>query len=264
MKASANPSALDILRQWVTIVAILGTFAVNIWSNLFPINGLNIGQIANTIFTPVQILPANYAFSIWGLIYLGLIGYGVYQLLPSQRQNPILRRVDYLLIIACVVQSAWVVLFLLRQFWLSTIAMAGILLPLIGIYLCLGMGQRRVSREEKWLAQIPFSIYLGWISVATIVNVAVSLFYNNWDGFGLAPSLWTAVMIVIAGGIAATLAVQRRDIAYPLVIVWALIAIAIRQNDVPLIVGVAVGVAIVLSILVLVTRLQPRQPEHLT
>lgn len=263
MKASADSSALDILRQWVTIAAILGTFAVNIWSNLFPINGLNIGQIANTIFTQVQILPANYAFSIWGVIYLGLIAYGVYQLLPSQRQNPTLRRVDYLLILACVVQSVWVVLFLLRQFWLSTIAMAGILLPLIGIYLCLGMGQRRVSRQEKWLAHIPFSIYLGWISVATIVNVAISLFYNSWDGFGIAPSVWTAIMLVVAGGIAATIAVQRRDVAYLLVIVWALIAIAVRQSSIPLVVSVAVGVAIVLFILVLVTRFRPHQPEHL-
>lgn len=256
MKASTNHSALDVLRQWVTLAAILGTFAVNAWSNIFPINGLSIGQIANTLFTQVQILPANYAFSIWGVIYLGLIGFGVYQLLPNQRHNPVLRRVDYLLIIACVVQAIWVVLFLLRQFWWSTIAMLGILLPLIGIYLSLGIGQRdrhsgRISRQEKWLAHVPFSIYLGWISVATIVNVAVSLYHNNWNGFGIAPSVWTAIMMGVAGAIAALIAVQRRDVAYPLVIVWALIAIAIRQSSVPLIVSVAVGVAIVLSLLVL-------------
>jgi len=263
MKASANSSALDILRQWGTIAAILGTFAVNIWSNLYPINGLNIGEIANTIFTQVQVLPANYAFSIWGVIYLGLIGYGVYQLLPSQRQNPVLRRVDYLLIAACVVQAIWVLLFLLRQFWLSTIAMAGILLALIGIYLSLGIGKRRVSRQEKWLAQIPFSIYLGWISVATIVNVAVSLFYNNWNRFGIAPSVWAAVMMITAGLIAALIATRRRDIAYPLVIVWALVAIAVRQSSIPLIVAVAIGVAIGLSILIWVTQLKPHKPEQL-
>lgn len=255
MKASANNhSALDILRQWATFVAILGTFAVNTWSNLSPINGLSIGEIANTLFTQVQILPANYAFSIWGVIYLGLIGFGIYQLLPSQRQNPVLRRVDYLLIISCVVQSIWVVLFLVRQFWLSTIAMLGILLPLIGIYLQLGIGQRRINRQEKWLAHIPFSIYLGWISVATIVNVALSLFNSNWNGFGISASVWTAIMMAIAAVLAALIAVRRRDIAYPLVIVWALIAIAVRQSSIPLIVVTAVGLAIALVLLVLVVR----------
>ena len=266
MKASTNHSVLDVLRQWVTLIAILGTFAVNAWSNLFPINGLSIGQIANTLFTQVQILPANYAFSIWGVIYLGLIAFGVYQLLPSQRQNPVLRRVDYLLIVSCIVQAVWVVLFLLRQFWWSTIAMLGILLPLIGIYLSLGIGQqnrtrngnsRGISRQEKWLAHIPFSIYLGWISVATIVNVAVSLYSDNWNGFSIAPSVWTAIMIIVAGAIGALIAVQRRDMAYPLVIVWAVIAIAVRQSSVPLIVIVAVGVAIVLALLVLANWFKP-------
>lgn len=261
MKASANQhSALDTLRSWVTLAAILGTLAVNTWSNLYPINGLNIGAIANTIFTQVQILPANYAFSIWGLIYLGLIGYGIYQLLPEQRQNPVLRRVDYWLILSCVVQAVWVVLFLLRQFWLSTVAMLGILLPLIAIYLHLGVGKRRVNRQEKWLAHIPFSIYLGWISVATIVNVAVSLFNNNWNGFGIAAPGWTAIMMTVAAVLAALIAIQRRDIAYPLVIVWALIAIAVRQSSVPLISGVAVGLAIVLVLLIVMTRLRQNRP----
>lgn len=257
MKASADRHAtLDLFRQWATLVAILGTLLVNTWSNLFPINGLSIGEIANTIFTQVQILPANYAFSIWGLIYVGLVAFGIYQLAPGQRQNPVLRRVDYWLIGACVVQAVWVVLFLQRQFWLSTVAMLGILLPLIAIYLHLGIGQRRVNRQEKWLVHIPFSVYLGWISVATIVNVAVSLFNNNWDGFGIAAPVWTAIMMTIAAALAALITIQRRDIAYPLVIVWALIAIAVRQSSVPLIVGVAVGLAIGLALLILMTRLR--------
>lgn len=258
MKASANDhSVLDVLRQWVTIAAILGTFAVNVWSNLAPINGLNIGEIANTLFTQVQILPASYAFSIWGVIYLGLIAFGVYQFLPNQRHNPVLRRVDYLLIIACVVQAVWVLLFLSRQFWLSTIAIVGILLPLIGIYLQLRVEQR-ISRQEKWLVHIPFSIYLGWISVATIVNVALSLFNSNWDGFGIAAPVWTAIMMVAAAVIAALITIQHGDIAYPMVVVWALIAIAVRQSSVPLIVTAAVGLSIVLALLVFVNRSRTR------
>jgi hypothetical protein len=259
MKSSAKPSSSDIVRQWGTLAAILGTFAVNIWSNLFPIGGSNIGEIANTIFRGVQIIPANYAFSIWGVIYLGLLAYGVFQLVPSQRQNPILKRVDYLLIISCIVQAFWVLTFLLRQFWASTLMMVGILLPLIGIYLQLGIGQRRVSRQEKWFAHIPFSIYLGWISVATIVNVAVALYNNDWNGWGLAPQGWTVIMMVVAALLAALVAVQRRDIAYPLVIVWALIAVAVRQAALPLIATVAIGLAVVLFLLVLLIQFKSKR-----
>jgi hypothetical protein len=124
--------------------------------------------------------------------------------------------------------------------------MVGILLPLIGIYLQLGIGQRPVGRQEKWLAHIPFSIYLGWISVATIVNVAVSLFNNNWDGFGLVAAVWTVVMMGIAAALGALIIFQRHDMAYPLVIVWALIAIAVRQSSIPLIGVTAVGLSIAL------------------
>ena len=258
MKTSKQ-SISDKVRQWATLAAIIGTFAVNVWSNLSPINGLNIGEIANTLFSEVQILPANYAFSIWGVIYLGLFAFGVYQLLPSQRENPVLRRVDYLLILVCVVQAAWVLLFLMRQFWLSLAAMIGILLPLIGIYLQMGIGRRRVSREEKWLAHIPFSIYLGWISVATVVNVAIALYSINWDGFGLAPQAWTVIMLLISTAIAAMLTLQRRDMAYPLVMVWALIAIAVRQANIPLIATTAVVLAIALALLVGFIRFKPNQ-----
>jgi hypothetical protein len=257
MKASARPPILDLLRQWGTLVAILGTFLVNVWSNLFPLNELSIGEIANTLFRGVQIIPANYAFSIWGVIYLGLLAYGAFQLLPSQRQNPTLRRVDYLLIISCVVQALWVITFLLRQFWVSTLMMVGILLPLIGIYLQLGVGRRRVSRREKWCAHIPFSIYLGWISVATIVNVAVALYNDNWDGWGIAPQAWTAIMMSVAALVAALVAISRRDIAFPLVIVWALLAVAIRQVTLPFIATIAIGLAVIVTLVVLLVQFRP-------
>jgi predicted branched-subunit amino acid permease len=128
-----------------------------------------------------------------------------------------------------------------------------------GIYLQLGIGRRRVSRQEKWFAHIPFSIYLGWISVATIVNVAVALYNNDWNGWGLAPQGWTVIMMVVAALLAALVAVQRRDIAYPLVIVWALIAVAVRQAALPLIATVAIGLAVVLFLLVLLIQFKSKR-----
>lgn len=239
-------STPDIVRQILTVVAIVATFLVNAWSNLFPINGMSIGEIANTNFAEVLVIPANYAFAIWGVIYVGLIAFGIYQLQPSQRQNPILRRVDYLLIASCVVQALWVVFFLLRQFWLSVVAMLGILLLLIGIYLQLKTSPHRVNRQEKWCAQIPFSIYLGWISVATIVNIASALYDSNWNG-GISPEIWAVILMLIGATIAIVITLRYQDIAYPLVLVWALVAIAVRQSAFPLVSATAVGLSIAVT-----------------
>ncbi|HEY9642894.1 MAG TPA: hypothetical protein V6C57_20565, partial [Coleofasciculaceae cyanobacterium] len=136
MKASSPQTANSGMGLPIaTLIAIFATLVVNALSNFFPPAGLNIGAIANTVLQGVQITPANYAFAIWGVIYLGLIAYGLYQFQPAQRGDATLRRVDVLLIIACLAQSAWVYLFTLQQFWASVLAMLLILLPLIGAYL---------------------------------------------------------------------------------------------------------------------------------
>lgn len=250
-----SSSSFDWIRPLLTLVAILGTFAVNVLSNFYPLNGLNIGEISNTLFADVLITPANYAFAIWGVIYLGLIGFGIYQLLPAQRRNPLLRRVDYALMVACVAQAIWVYLFLSRLFWLSVVAMLGILLPLIYIYRSLDPQRQRLPRSDKWLVQVPLSIYFGWITVATIVNVALALFNQGWNGWGFAPQGWTIILLIIAAAIAAVISVQRRDAAYVLVIAWALIAIAVRQANLLGVAITAIALAIGLVILLFLVNI---------
>lgn len=227
----SNTNSGDILRQVITFAAVIIAFIVNVLSNIFPLNGLTIGGISNTLFKNVLIIPANYAFAIWGLIYLGLFAFAIYQVLPSQRDNPKLQQSGYLLTIASIAQSIWVYLFLSRLFVLSVVAMLLILLPLIAIYLRLGIGNTSASRGEKWFIRYPMSIYLGWISVATIVNIASALDINGWNGFGISAELWTAIMVIIATLLAAIALFQRQDIAYSGVTVWALIAIAIKHWD---------------------------------
>ena len=248
----------DLQRQVTTLAAVLGSIAINTISNIFPLNGVSVGELSNTLFAAVQITPANYAFAIWGLIYIGLIGFGIYQLQPTQRENPRLRHSGYLLAIACIAQCAWIYLFLARLFLLSNLAMLGILVPLMVMYQRLGIGRERVSRAERWFIHLPISIYLGWISVAAIVNVATGLYSIKWDGWGIAPSIWTVIMMTIASILAAVISIHRRDTAYVLVIVWALVAIAIRQANIPLIMVTGWVLAIVLMGLNLVGELKPR------
>lgn len=254
MKASKTKSSSGIGIAIATLFAILATLTINVLSNFFPLKGANIGEISNTILQGVQITPANYAFAIWGLIYIGLIAYGIYQLRPTQRRDPRLQRVNILLIVACLAQIVWVYLFTMRFFWLSVVAMLVILLALIGAYLKLGVGKVRVLRDRLWLAHIPLSIYLGWISVATIVNIASALYISNWDGWGISSAIWTAIMLVVATVIAAIVAIKRADIAFSCVFIWAYIAIAIRHLNNPIIWMTAVLGAIALGILLVFSR----------
>lgn len=241
----------NLIRQALNLVAILAAFGMNVLANVVPLNGLTIGEISNTFFKDVLITPANYAFAIWGLIYLGLISFGVYQVLPAQRQNPHLHRMGYLLVVASLAQIAWVFFFQYQLFTLSLVAMLAILLPLIAIYLRVGVGQVRVSRKEKWFIHFPLSIYLAWISVATIVNVATTLYNLGWNGWGISAEVWTAIALMTGAAIASIVSIQRADIAFVLVIVWAFIAIAVRQRNIPLIAIAAGGLAVVLVLLLL-------------
>ncbi|MEH2198324.1 tryptophan-rich sensory protein [Nostoc sp.] len=262
MQQSTKSNYRDFWRQLATLVAIFGAFIINVVSNIFPLNGLSIGEISNTLFKNVLIIPANYAFAIWGLIYLGLFAFGVYQALPNQRHEPDLRKTGYLLIIACVAQSVWVYLFLSRLFALSVIAMLLILLPLIGIYVQLEIGKKRVTRLMKWCIHFPIGIYLGWISVATIVNIACTLYFQGWNGWGISPVIWTLVMLSIATAIAAIILIQRRDMAYTGVILWALVAIALKHWNNPILRNAALILAIVLVLTATINSLRTQQ-EHI-
>ncbi|MGM3307060.1 tryptophan-rich sensory protein [Anabaena sp. WFMT] len=252
MQQSTSGNNQDFIRQLATLAAIVGAFVINVLSNIFPLNGISIGEISNTVFKEVLIIPANYAFAIWGMIYLGLFTLGVYQFLPNQKNDPDLRKTGYLLVIASVAQSIWVYLFLSKLFALSIIAMLGILIPLIIIYQRLEIGRKRVSKSKKLCLHAPISIYLSWISVATIVNVASALYFYGWNGWGFTNEVWTVIMLLAAAAITTVMVIQYRDIAYAGVTVWAVIAIALKHWDNSLIRYAALVLAIVLFVITII------------
>jgi hypothetical protein len=219
----------DGLRQWANFLAILAAFGTNLWANVAPLNGLTIGEISRTFFSDVLIIPANYAFAIWGLIYLGLISLAIYMVLPRSQTLPRLKQMGYYLVVSSISQIIWVFLFQFQLFALSVIAMAGILVPLIVLYLRWDINLTTLPSTQKWLINYPISIYLAWISIATIVNVASALDAADWSSWGINPQVWTAIMMAVGTIIAITVTWQRRDKIFGSVFVWALLAIAVRQ-----------------------------------
>lgn len=242
----------DIVRQFINIVAFVFTLVINGASESIPLNGQTSAQIANRL--PIFFVPANYVFSIWGVIYTLLIVFIVYQALPSQRENPYLRKIGYWFALTCLANGIWLVLFHYNLFALSMVAMVILLAALIIIYTRIEVGQGKVSNATRWCIQIPFSTYIGWITVATVANAAYVLYDAGWNGFGISGQVWAAIMLVIATVITLTIIVTRRDVAYTAVLLWALVGIVVKQSGTPLVAGTA-GVVAAVIFLVLVWRL---------
>ena len=223
----------DQIRQIVNVLAVIVMITINILANALPINGQNTGEISDRF--QVFFVPAGYVFSIWGVIYIGLLAFAVYQALPAQRENPRLRKIGYWFALSCLANSVWIFLWHYNLFPLSLIVMLVLLAALLVIYLRLDIGRTRVTTVERWCVNIPFSVYLGWITVATVANVTDVLYDLGWNGFGIAPETWAVIMLIIAAGLGVAMAVTRRDVAYLLVLVWAFAGIGVKQAAVPLV-----------------------------
>lgn len=242
--------------KWVNVGATVVMIVVNILANALPLNGLNTGQISDRF--DVYFVPAGYVFSIWGLIYLALLAFTIYQLTPHS--VAIRERIGYLYALSAVANIAWIFLWHYEVFPLTIIAMLVLLGSLVAIYLLLGIGRRHPAASERWSVHFPFSLYLGWITVATVANVTSLLDYLNWNGWGIAPEVWALIMLIVAAGVALAVSYTRGDITYIAVIVWAYIGIAVKHGATPIVAIPASMLAtlVALSLVVTVPRVRRR------
>jgi translocator protein len=244
--------------QVINVVALIAVVVMNILSTALPINNRSIQEISDAL--PSYITPAGYTFSIWGLIYAGLIGFTVYQALPLGGKRPFLRQISWLFAASSAANIAWLLAWHYGAYRLSILFMATLLVTLIAIYLRLNIGRRHpeLTTADKLLVQAPFSLYLGWITVASIVNVASVSKYLGWDGFGLAEPLWSAIMMGVAVIVAGLLLHNRRNLAYAGVLVWALFGIRAAYPAVPVVANTAVIAAVLIILFALLGYWQTR------
>jgi hypothetical protein len=240
-----------IVRTSLTIVGLIATLAINWMANALPLNGKDTGQLSDQY--PILTVPAGYAFTIWSAIYLGLIGFGIYQALPSQHDNPRIARISPLFLLSCIANIGWLVTWHYEVLSINLLCMLVLLSSLIAIYIQLRADGDHVSRSERWLMRIPFSLYLGWITVATIVNVSVVLYAAGWQDIGALGAGLAALLFVVAAVIATFIARRFNDPAYALVVVWALVAVAIKHATVTLVAATAWVVAAAVTLVVLYT-----------
>ncbi|MBI9049966.1 MAG: tryptophan-rich sensory protein [Anaerolineaceae bacterium] len=237
-------------KQLFNILATVFALVINYLANALPINGIDTGEISDNI--PSLFTPAGYVFSIWGIIYLGLIFFTVYQALPAQKNNPRFEKIGYWYVLSGILNGVWIFLWHYGQMVFSVLVMLGILLSLIMVYTRGGIGKTKPKGIERWAFDVPFGIYLGWISVATIANIAALGVVTGWGGWGLSPQTWTIIVMLVAMLLSIAMIVRRKEIAYPLVIVWAFIGINVAHMDVPIIAWVAqISAGFILGFLVL-------------
>jgi len=206
-----------------TLVSYVIMVTVNALAILLPIAGKQTGEVSDSY--PNLFAPAGYAFSIWGLIYILLGIYVVYQL--WRKKDEVAARVNRLFIANAILNAIWIFAWHYDVIWLSVIIMAGLLITLIKIADILRTN--KLTNKEGWFMRLPFSVYFGWITVATIANVTVFLVSIGWNGFGLSESFWTIVILLVGALIASWRTLKDRAIAYGLVPVWAYGAILYKH-----------------------------------
>jgi len=222
--ATVNSGAL----KWLNIIAFLAVVVVNgLAGSTTIIGGQDTAQVSDENFT--LITPAGYTFAIWGIIYTLLGLFVIYQALPSDKGETA-EKVGWFFVLSCVANICWLFLWQFEYLAVSVVLMLLLFASLLTVYLRLGISKSSVSWRERIAVRAPFGVYFGWITIASIANVAAALVSVGWDGFGLGAETWGILVIVIALLITTLVVLTRRDVAYGLVIIWALIGISANQS----------------------------------
>lgn len=216
----------------LNLLSVILVIALNYVSQALRLNDTTIGEISrqyDNLFT-----PASYAFAIWGIIFIGLLGYGIFQVRRaffSDKPIEFIEQTSYWFILANVLNSLWVIAFVYDYTGLSVLIMLGILFSLIKIILNTNMERWDAPKSTIALVWWPICLYSGWIAVATIANISAYLTKIGWEGAPFSEITWTVIMIVIATILNLVMIWKRNMREFAAVGVWALFAIFIRHKD---------------------------------
>ncbi len=253
------------IKKRRTLYAILNlaglglVITVNALANILPIAGRNTGEISRMF--PNLFVPAGITFSIWGVIYLLLALFVLIQfydlLRREDRETAYLDRIGLLFFFSCLANAGWILAWHNLILWLSLVIMVVLFLALLAVYLRLGEGRPAAG----FPVHLPFSIYLGWISIALIANVTAFLVNLGIPGFGTGAQIAAVTVIAIGAILALMMLFRRGDIFYALVVVWAFAGIVIKRMETPgdggpivLTAAAAAGGLILIGVVLEITR----------
>jgi benzodiazapine receptor len=227
----------------VNLAALVAALILNGLANAVPLGGRTTAEISDSFH--ILFVPAGYVFAIWGLIYLALIGFAIFQAWPTQQNNRSVCATGWWFAVSCVANGLWILFWQYGYYALTLVVMLILLTSLIVVYNRLA-ALAQPTPATRWLVHFPFSLYLGWITVATVANASAVFVYFGWNGSPLSPVIWTVAMIAIATGLALRQVQQYRDLTFGGVIVWALIGILVKQQAyLPIVLACVIGVLVI-------------------
>lgn len=216
----------------LNLVAYIVTIGINWLANSLPIGGVNTGEVSD--YYPNLFAPAGVTFAIWGLIYILLLFFSTYQLIIAfkgdREDKEVVDKIGILFIISCIANITWIFAWHNIKILLSLVIILIILVSLIGIYENLNIGKSKCSKKIKYMVHMPFSIYLGWICIATIANVTTWLVSIKWSGWGISSEIWTIAVIIVGILLGLIYIFKKDDIFFGLVIDWSLLGIYIKRT----------------------------------
>ena len=206
--------------RYLNVILFAAMIVMNYLANALPLNNKTTGQLSDSF--PNLFVPAGITFSIWGIIYLLLIGFCIVQFTASNQIA--IANIGWLFAVSCILNALWIVFWHYGKLPLSLIVMLGMLVSLIYINIL-------IKDLPFGLIKASFGIYLGWICVATIANVTTLLVNYNWNGFGISGEVWTIILISVAALIGALTLLRLNNPFIGLSVIWAFIGIAIKRQE---------------------------------
>ncbi len=247
----------------LNFIGFIAVVVVNALAVLLPINNRTTEELSDKY--PNLFVPAGITFSVWGIIYLLLFIFIIYQFAVASRRGQeergIFEKIGLWFFISCIFNVAWIIAWHYEMVWLSLIIMVLLFLSLLIIYVRLGTGRPGIRVSERICVNIPFSVYIGWITIATIANATALLVQINWNRFGLSEQLWAVIVIAVGAVITLATVYSRNDIFYCFVVIWALAGIIIKRFaeggtwTSPVIITVIIAIALIgLSVIIQLIR----------
>lgn len=230
------------------VVSILMIFVV----------GFNVTSTMDAPPIPLYLNPAGYAFIIWQFIYIGFITLGIYQYSKGFKEDERFIQSRKYIILNSLLNSIWFLGTLTNQLWLTVVCIVGLLLTLIKLSIIFDLGKQGRDSKEKYFIKLPLSLYFGWITLATPINISSWLLTDlRWTGeltFGAQG--WSVLILAVAFAIITVLYFTKKaNGAYLLVGVWGLVAIFVANQRLENIVGyTALSLAVALVVVLIATR----------